>query len=68
MGAAAGKAVRQRRVQYYSAGEPDDPAGARQANRPRECGEEQHLGDQPGNRAGMNRPPHTAGLPVIAGS
>ena len=55
VGAVAGEAARQCRIRDHAAGDSDDPAGAAEADGPREGGEQQHLGDQPGRRAGVNR-------------
>ena len=53
--AVAGEAARQCRIRDHSAGDSDDPTGAAEADGPREGGEQQRLGDQPGHRAGLNR-------------
>ena len=48
------------------AGDSDDPAGAAEADGRGERGEQQHLGDQPGHRAGLNRS-HRSSAPMYVG-
>ena len=55
VGAVAGEAARQCRIHDHAAGDSDHPAGAAEADGPREGAEQQHLGDQPGHRTGLNR-------------
>ncbi len=55
VGVVAGEPARQSRVRDHAAGDSDDPAGAAEADGAREGAEQQHLGDQPGRRAGLNR-------------
>jgi hypothetical protein len=50
--------VRQCRVHDHRAADSDDPAGAAQAEGQRERGEQEDLRDQPGNWAGVHRPPY----------
>ena len=66
LGPVAGEAARQRRIRQHAAGHTDDPSGAVESDGPREGGEQQQLGDQPGQRAGRIRTHspsgHRAGL------
>ena len=55
LAAVADDAACQRRAHDHRARDSDDPAGDAEADGPRERGEQQHLPDQPGQRAGLNR-------------
>ena len=60
LGAVAGDAARQSRVHDHRAGESDGPAGATETGASRACGEQQRLGDQPCDRAGVSRSHHSS--------
>ena len=62
VGGQAGEAVRQRGVRGHSAGDSDDPARGAEAEvaGPGERGEQQQLGDQGGQRSGLDRSHHTS--------
>ena len=54
--AVAQQAVGQRGVHGHAAGEPDEPPGETEADRRPKCGQQQHLGGQPDQRATLSRP------------
>ena len=68
VGAVAGDAARQCRIRDHGAGDSRDPAGAAEADGSREGGEQQHLGYQPGRRAGVDRSHRSSRLVGTGGS
>jgi hypothetical protein len=58
----AGEAARQSRVHDHSAGDSDAPAGTAETDASRERGEQERLGDQPGDRPGVSRPHRSSAL------
>ena len=55
VGVVAGETARERHIHDHAATDSDDPPSAAEADGPREGREQQHLGDQPGRRTGLNR-------------
>ena len=56
LGAVAREAARQSRIHDHCAADSDAPAGTAETDASRERGEQQRLGDQPGDRPGVSRP------------
>ena len=66
--AVPGEAARECRIHDHGARDSDDPTGAAEADGPREGREQQRLGDQPGQRAGLNRSHRSSAFVATWGS